>query len=110
MSVRPHTRSVDVLVPDGVSRLVVEGGGLGYETAVIRDRSGAVAAIPLSESGGEIMVSEGPTSLNVRMLSRSAIDPNEIPDPRWSPWPVARRLLTEARDRTRPWVNARRGQ
>lgn len=35
-------------------------------------------------------------------LERSRIDPGTVPARPWSPWPVARKMPAEARDRLRP--------
>jgi hypothetical protein len=108
LSVRPHTRRVDIQVPSGVSRLRVAGGGIGYESAVVRAGSGAATVVPLLDGGGEVSIPDGTTSLDVQMQSGAALDPEQIGNPRWTPWPITRRLLSEARDRTRPWVDARK--
>jgi hypothetical protein len=108
LSVRPHTRRVDIQVPSGVSRLRVAGGGIGYESAVVRAGSGAATVVPLLDGGGEVSIPDGTTSLDVQMQSGAALDPEQIGNPRWTPWPITRRFLSEARDRTRPWVDARK--
>jgi hypothetical protein len=103
--VRPHTRLVDIEAPAGISRLVVDGGGAGYEMAVVSDGTGVETAVALSDRAG-VPVSDSPTRLTIRMESQQVVNPNEIANPRWSPWPMTRRLLSEARDRTRPWTDA----
>jgi hypothetical protein len=108
LSVRPHTRRVDIRVPPGVSKLRVEGGGVGYESAVVRAGPGATTVVSLLDGGGEVSIPHGTTSVHVQMQSGAVIDPEQIGNPRWTPWPITRRLLSEARDRTRPWVDARR--
>jgi hypothetical protein len=107
-SVRPHTRRVDIQVPPGVSKLRVEGGGVGYESAVVRAGPGATTAVSLLDGVGEVSIPHGTTSVHVQMQSGAVIDPERIGAPRWTPWPITRRLLSEARDRTQPWVDARR--
>ena len=108
LSVRPHTRRVDIHVPPGVSKLRVAGGGVGYESALVRAGSGPATVVPMFDGAGEVSIPEGTTNLQVEMVSDAVIDPEQIGNPRWTPWPITRRLLSEARDRTRPWMDARR--
>jgi hypothetical protein len=108
LMVRPHTRRVEFPVPPGISRMVVEGGGEGYETALVSDGMRAVGAISLADGAGDIQLSGEISRLTVRMESAPALDPDEIPNPRWSPWPITRRILSEARDRARPRLDALR--
>jgi hypothetical protein len=110
LMVRPHTRRVEIPVPPGISRLVIEGGGEAYEMAAVSHGTRAGGAVSLADGAGQIPVPDRISRLTVRMESAAALDPDEIPNPRWSPWPITRRVLSEARDRAQPYLNARRGR
>jgi hypothetical protein len=109
--VRPHTRFVNVATPPGIGRLIVEADGEGYETAVVTDGVDVVSARPLSSGdSGEIALSGTGGDLTIRLRPNSAVNCDDLAVPRWSPWPLTRRILTEARDRSRPKVSAWRNR
>jgi hypothetical protein len=102
MLVRPHTRFVETTVPEGVSRLVVETPpGSGYETVEV-GQQGTWTALPRGEDATAV----APGTVSIRLRSVDAVDAGDVPAPPWSPWPATRRLLTEARDRSRPRLDA----
>lgn len=78
LAVRPWARRVTVDVPDGV-------GELHVDTSVV----GLPPRPPLSVAG------PGPLELELA----ASPSPNGVPRPRRHPWPVARRLAGEGRDR-----------
>jgi hypothetical protein len=47
---------------------------------------------------------EGPVRLRIVTERPDVVAPDSVPVPPWRPWPVARRVLTEARDRSQPLV------
>jgi hypothetical protein len=104
--VRPHTRMIEVAAPLGIERLIVEADGPGYETVTVTDGAGGSIAAPLSNGIAEMPVSGRPGKLTIRVQPGEVVDPDSIPAPRWSPWPLTRRMLTEARDRSRPRIDA----
>jgi hypothetical protein len=109
--VRPHTRLVNVATPPGIRRLIVEADGEGYETAVLTDEAGTVTERPLSSGdSGEIALSGSGRELTIGLRPDSVVDCHDLAAPRWSPWPLTRRFLTEARDRSRPKVSAWRNR
>jgi hypothetical protein len=109
--VRPHTRMVNVATPPGISRLIVEAEGEGYDTAVVTDGAGTVTARPLSSGDScEIALSGTGGDLTIELRSNSVVNCEDFAAPRWSPWPLTRRFLTEARDRSRPKVSAWRNR
>ncbi len=101
LGVRPHTRRVDLTVPEGTTRLRVETpAGPGYELTEVTTghHTSVVSDEPLVVVPGH--------RVTIRLRARDSIDPNSVRSPRWSPWPPTRRILVEVRDRTRPTVDA----
>ncbi len=97
--VRPHTRVVEVDLPDFINRITVDAPpGPGYELVEI-DHGARLTTMPRDEA--DSVVSEG-RSLTIRLVAEDAIAADQVPDPLWRPWPIMRRLLTEARDRSQP--------
>ncbi len=99
--VQPHTRRVDVTVPEGTTRLRVETPtGPGYELTEM------TTGHHTSVGSDEPLVVVPGDRVTIRLRAGESLDPNSVPSPRWSPWPPTRRLLVEVRDRTRPTVDA----
>jgi hypothetical protein len=99
MIVRPLTRVVDVDVPDSAGRVIVEAPpGPGYEQVEI-DRGAGVTTMPRGEA--DFIVGES-RSVRIRLVADGAIDPLRVASPTPRPWPLLRRILTEARDRSQP--------
>ena len=97
--VRPHTRVVDVDVPDSANRVVVDAPpGPGYERVEIEHGAG-VTTMPRGEA--DLVVGES-RSIRIRLIADGAIDPLQVASPTPRPWPLLRRMLTEARDRSQP--------
>ena len=83
LHVRMHSRRASVEIPDGVDTLrmeLPEGGQVGEDIGVAR----------------------GVRRADLHISHDEALDPNEIPAPSWTPWPLARRLAVEGRDRLAP--------
>jgi hypothetical protein len=95
LRVRPLGRLVHVDVPAGVERLRVLlppiHGGAGR--VVIR-RPGR----PLVLRGGDPLP-VGAGRYEIELLAPTRLDAAAIPPPPWRPWPVARRLAGESKDR-----------
>lgn len=95
LRVRPYARRIEVEVPEGVRRVVVEpapGSGPGD---LVRTPAATVAL-------GEPFPAAGPNSLRLVLESPDAVAPRTVPAPPHRPWPIARRLAGEARDRVAP--------
>lgn len=97
--VRPHTRVIQVEVPESVIRLVVVAPpGPGYERVEV-GLGGRRVESPRDEADFEVGDQRVGT---VRLVAEDGIAADQVSAPRWAPWPVIRRLLTEARDRSQP--------
>jgi hypothetical protein len=95
--IRPFADHLTVRVPDDAHSIAVAYGGPNPpDSALVRSEAGIARIGP-----GEVMEASPGAILHVE-LERAHIDPGAVPSPRWSPWPVARRVLTEGRDRLRP--------
>jgi hypothetical protein len=103
LELRAFARRIRVEVPADVDELVVELAPghrePEHEAAVggaARARfAGRTAALPV----------DGPGPLEISLVRDDAVDPQRTPAPPWRPWPLARRLLTEGRDRMIPVVS-----
>lgn len=95
LHVRLWTRLASVTVPPGVDRVVVQSPG--------------IESLPQSATGlGSHEVEEG-QMLTLRVPPDSPVDIRAVELPAWRPWPLARRLLVETRDRAQPLVRHIRG-
>jgi hypothetical protein len=106
--VRMHARNADVTIPEGVDQVLVEHSWVNdFGAERLTARSGdktAARSFPISTSP----VPVGPVSSQQR-LSLSFESPagagertGETRKSRLAVWPIARRLLTEGRDRLSP--------
>jgi hypothetical protein len=103
LHLRMHTRHAEVIVPPGVTRLVVHRPWLQNDTASAPLQLTAAPGSSPAVHGNEI------TRLTAGQLLHIA-SPAAAPSPgaqaaarrTWRAWPVVRRLLTESRDRLRP--------
>jgi hypothetical protein len=94
LRLRPFARRLRVHPPEGVSALVVEWTGAGRPSWEVSAGGAGVRA-----GSGEQVPLPGGGPLEIRQLPGSEVDaagPGAAP---WRPWPVARRCLTEGRDR-----------
>lgn len=106
--VRPHTGLVEVAAPQGIERIVIEADDFGDAAVTVTDASRGSARVSVTDGRGEAPVSQGASNLTIRIRPERDVDAEDVPVPRWSPWPLTRRLLTEARDRSRPRIDALR--
>jgi len=95
LRLRPHTQRAEIEIPEGVTRVVVEPP-LDFGSAGLVHTPTGTAPV------GEPFAVAGPGSLELRLETADAIDPNSVPPPPWRPWPIARRIAGEARDRATP--------
>jgi hypothetical protein len=107
LKIEAHARRMDVTVPQGVTELSVTLGAQeddGQElVSVLRP-----GQVPVAGRVGEPLAvrAEGRVQLTIEDPQRA--DPANVPAPRWHPWFMVRRCLTEGRDRALPFVRPRR--
>jgi hypothetical protein len=94
LRLRPYTRRLTVEVPAGVTQAVVEPLGFGPGELV----GTAAGTVPM----GEPFPVSGPGPLELSLQAPTAVDPETVPALRRRPWPLARRVASEARDRVAP--------
>jgi hypothetical protein len=95
LRLRPYSRRIVAAVPDGATHAVVEpppGFGPGE---LVRSAAGTVPV-------GEPFPVSGSESLKLRLEASNAVVPEVVAAPRRRPWPLARRIAGEARDRVAP--------
>ena len=98
LRIRPFSRRVRLELPEGLARGRVElppvHGACGDDIVVLSWEGvpGVVAAV-----GEEFPVRPGSCMLELRPAD--ALNPATVPPPGWRPWPLARRLAGEGRDR-----------
>lgn len=98
LRLRPYSRRIAAEVPGGVTHAVIEPPP-GLEAGeLIRTPDGTVPA-------GEPFPVSGSGSLKLTLEAPDAVAPNSVPTPPSRPWPLARRLASEARDRAVPARN-----
>jgi hypothetical protein len=98
LRLRPYSRRIAVEVPEGVTHAVVEPPrGLEAGERVLAP-GGTVPT-------GESFPVTGSGSLELALATADAVAPDSAPAPRRRPWPLARRLASEARDRATPARN-----
>jgi hypothetical protein len=101
LHVQAFARRIRVAVPDGVRALVFEplvaGGGDG-EVELPTDAKGVLRV----SDRARVTVPAASSFLEVEFLSPSPLDPETVRPPRPRPVKRARRVLAEARDRSRP--------
>lgn len=108
LRLRLWSRHVVVTVPRGVKELAVE-------------RPAGHAAPPFERilldgvEVGLLTPGKGPVPIPLRAVAAGrrvrlalrtprAVDPERVPDPKWRPWPLVRRIAAEGRDRLRPML------
>jgi hypothetical protein len=101
LRLRLFSRDVALTIPEGVGRVVVDPSGCASELDDVRAKNGR-----LSSPGDELGV-EPQARLELSLVRRRAAD-EPIAVPRWGPWPLVRRLMTESRDRMAPLARRRR--
>ena len=102
--VRAYARRLSVEIPADAEQLVVE----------LPPASGAADVLELDVDGGKVVriatradgyrvsppiALDGAGRVELRISSTNMLDPQVVPRPSRTPWPVVRRMLTEGRDR-----------
>jgi hypothetical protein len=102
LCVRPYSKRFQVAVPARMRGISVEPpqGAFSEENVKIATSLGPTAIY--SGPAGSPVAIDGGTLLDVRLERKDAIDPQSIADRGVKIWPIARRFLTEGRDRMRP--------
>lgn len=95
--VRPYSNRLLLRTPIAARRLLVERPPRGSERLV---GWSAGAGAPLHFDTARPIA--GGSGLELRLRRSDEISPRDVPAPRWSPWPVLRKVAMEARDRTLP--------
>lgn len=119
LRIRPWSRRLHLMVPDGVARVRLELPGDHPLGPGDRPTIGATPA-PLRAEGGALVTAEVPvtpgSTVVIELRHPGQVDYRNVPAERPGPWPVSRRMLVQARDRARPRmdpvigkVRARRG-
>jgi hypothetical protein len=118
--VRMHARRVAIDVPAGVRALRVLVGeplggaaghrvihaGAGMEAGATGEADGAVeagTAVEIAYEGGlgasRPLAVDAPSQIELTLPADRPLSPAEVPSPGVNPWPLARRILVEGRDR-----------
>jgi hypothetical protein len=107
LEVRPLSRRVTVEVPEGAEavRLVVPREGVDSERAVVRCGTESRRLEP----AGRLLATEpfpidAGGLVEIAFSDRRPTDPSGVPAPPRRLWPLARRTLTQCRDRAQPVV------
>jgi hypothetical protein len=105
LRIRPFSRRIRLEIPEGVARGRVElppvHGASGDDTVVLSGQGEPEVAAAVGE---EFPVRPGSWVLKLRPAD--ALDPATVPPPAWRPWPLARRLAGEGRDRVTAFMGA----
>lgn len=105
LQVRMFSRRAHIDLPAPLAGLVVEApGGCELDTVVVRSLVEDFQAEGLL---GITMPAPPPGRVEILLNRPAAVDPQRVPAPAWTPWPVVRRALSEARDRAKPYLPAR---
>ena len=105
LRVRPFARRARIEIPAGVTEIVAdlppELTSAGATRVTVRLPDGDTRAADLG--GGRFAV-DGGRFVELRVEPERLLAPHEVPPPPRRPRAIARRLLTEGRDRTRPFL------
>jgi hypothetical protein len=96
--VRPYTRSLSVELLPGTEAISVEAPDGAGDDRLLVDGVEVPFSTPIAIGG---------LRAEARIVRREAIDPGAVGVRRGSPWPVARRVVAESRDRLLPLLGAR---
>jgi hypothetical protein len=96
LRLRPYSRRILSEIPAGVTHAVVEPPPGLEDRELIRAVGGKAAP------AGEPFPVTGPGTLELTLAAADAAAPDSVPAPPRRPWPLARRLASEARDRSAP--------
>jgi hypothetical protein len=97
-TVRPHARHLSIALPPEVRALTIVAPGDAIEPAPLVGWSIGNGALRPFASSAEI----GSGTVDLRLHAPHDVDPANVPQPGWSPWPRLRRAAAEARDRAQP--------
>jgi hypothetical protein len=107
LRVRLYTREAEIEVPGGMRHLIVEvPGGEAHREGISAQLMSAAGASKMPLGAPVELEGDGP--LRVSLLSDDGVDAAAMRSPRWRPWPRARRLLVEGRDRLAPRLDRAR--
>jgi hypothetical protein len=99
--IRPSARRIEVQVPAGASRLVIEPlvhTPTGADVEIERVGEGALV-LGDSERSTITLRPDAATPVELTLRAANAVDPETVPGPRLPATTVLRRLVTEGRDR-----------
>lgn len=106
MRIRPFSRHLVVDLPEGVERVVVEAPPHPWsDEDAVRVVAAGLGGTPVTTALGDGLIAFGPGRLEITLIRRDDVDFSAVPPPRWTPWPVVRRCITEGRDRLVPLLS-----
>jgi hypothetical protein len=100
LHVRPLSRYITLTGLEDVEELVVDVPETASAIAVRVRSEGASWQALTSDSTAFRPPHEGPVT--IALIPADLVSPESVAAPQWRPWPVARRIITETRDRTSP--------
>jgi hypothetical protein len=108
LHVRMFTRRARLRVPAGTNSLVVEAPVLEQQHQ--RDDFECDGRITASDQA--VALPGDPREIEIRLVRDGAVVPHAVPAPGMHLWPIARRLMSEGRDRFTPFYHsvAKRGR
>lgn len=108
LRVKLFSRRVLVKVPEGIDQVIVEKplshGKDEGETLICGDIQDSLTFSPSGWISNPIPVRSFDL-LELSLLHPEAVDPNLVPPPPWSPWPIIRRTATAICERCRPLLS-----
>jgi hypothetical protein len=110
MMITTYSRRFYTSVPAGIDEIAVNRPWFGdeglTETLIVRDSRGAeLARVNGGRTVRPIPIS-GPCRIEIINSPLDPMDYRTVPAPRCRGWPVARKIMMEARDRSAPWRRA----
>ena len=104
LRLRMHTKQAEIVIPDGVDRIAIERPWLAEEANEPLVVCGPRIGPPLRGTEDHFAVRPGQ---RIRIISSAAINApgDHLRCGRPRPWPIIRRLMTEARDRLAPMLH-----
>jgi hypothetical protein len=100
LHVRPLSRSITLTGFEDVEELVVDVPETASAMTVRVRSEGAAWQAITGDSPVFRPPNEGPVT--IEFIPADLVSPESVAAPQWRPWPVARRIITETRDRTSP--------
>ncbi len=108
MKVRAASRRLQISIPEGVEEIQVERPWLLNGELEPLTLTGSQAVMTANQRCARFSVPvavKGERSVEVLSPAPGLIDPKNVPLPRMRVWPMARRILTETRDRAYPYFH-----